>query len=111
MADGDAVNLTLPSSFWKVTLGNVLTMLCILGGFFAFFLGYDHQIIDNRNLSLGTAKDVTAFVAAQTETNRVINDRLNNIEAAARKLERIDEKLNWIQDWIKEQKQQRTVNP
>jgi hypothetical protein len=86
------------SGFWKVTFGNVLNICVMIAGLLVFFLSYDHQIRDN-----------TAGLAAQIKSSDaallVVNSRLQSLEEARAKLERIDETLNWIKDWMKEQKE------
>lgn len=98
MADENSVR-----GFWTINLGHCLTFFGGIVAALAFFLTYDHQIRDNT-------KDLSKFIEVQTETNRVVNDRLRNLEAIRGQYDRIDERLNWIQEWIKEQKQ-RTAQP
>lgn len=87
--------------FWYINIGHVISFCGIAGAALGVYVNYDRAIQSHG-----------AFIATQIETNRVVNDRLKNIETVAPKLERIDEKLNWIQEWIKEQRQNsRFANP
>lgn len=86
------------TGFWRVTFGNVLTILVMVGGLLIFFLNYDHQI---RDTSIGLAAQVKSSDAALV----VVNNRLAALEESRSKLNVIDEKLSWIKEWMQEQKE------
>lgn len=87
--------------FWHVNVGHLLTILTMLCGALAFFMAYDHQIRDNTS-------GLLAYIQTQNASNLIVNQRIAALEEARMrydpKLERIDEKLSWITEWIKEQK-------
>lgn len=86
------------AGFWRISFGNVLTILIMLGALLTFFLTYDHQLRDNTS---GLAAQIKASDAAFI----VVNNRLAALEEARSKLNVIDEKLNWIKEWMQEQKE------
>lgn len=103
------------SNFWRVTFGNVLTILAMGAAVLTFFLTYDHQIRDNQNNLASHIRDHEAEKAAHSNAELIVHDRLRALEAGqaliSPQLARIDEKLSWIQDWIKEQKAAKLAKP
>lgn len=102
------MSLTTSSGFWRVTFGNILTIGAMMAGFLAFFLGYDHQIRDNTTAFITMSKERERESISRAAADLIVHDRLKAVENAqitlSPQLSRIDEKLNWIQDWIKDQK-------
>lgn len=112
--------------FWRINIGHVssicVTLLAILG----FFLTYDRQIQANTTgLSnhireheievKNRSADKITEASARATADLIVHERLKALEDSKAQIQpqlsRMDEKLNWITDWIKEQKSRKTVNP
>lgn len=105
--------------FWRINIGHVSSICLTLGAVLGFFLTYDRQIQGNTT---GLANHVRehelevksrsaeriADANLRSTADLIVHERLKAMEEAkaqiAPQLSRIDEKLNWITDWIKEQK-------
>lgn len=116
----------LTPRFWRINIGHVASILVTLLAILGFFLTYDRKIEANttgllthvkehdlelKNRSAEKVADATTRAAADL----IIHERLKALEDSkaqiGSQLSRIDEKLSWITDWIKEQKSRRTATP
>lgn len=112
--------------FWRMNIGHVssicVTLLAILG----FFLTYDRQIQANTSGLTNHLKehslelerrsaDKVSEAAARATQDLIVHERLKALEDSKSQIQpqlsRMDEKLSWITDWIKEQKSQKIVKP
>lgn len=102
---------SLTKSFWQINIGHVLVMASMLGSILVLFLTYDHAIRDNANGLANHIKEHEIQVRSRLAADLIMNDRIRALEDARTligpQLSRMDEKLNWITDWIKEQKNQK----
>jgi hypothetical protein len=116
------------SQFWQFNLGHLLTILGMAGAFLWWFVNYDRD----NNASKMTTKTLVesvdklsthvesmdahgtqasqAGIYRESEFSKATEKRVTTLESnfslLSPKVERIDVNLDWVVNWIKEQKKQ-----
>lgn len=105
--------------FWRINIGHVSSITLTLSAILGFFLTYDRQIQANTTGLANHIKEHeievkvrvaerTTDATARATADLIVHERLKALEDTKAQigpqLSRMDEKLNWITDWIKDQK-------